>query len=189
MTRNSTKTFESYDICFNGHQGQVEIIKKFGKSEFRQLLIFGQSGRGKTHLVQALSNAAGNMDYGLRYTPKIKVVMAEEFYFTILKSAYGLPVNDFFCSKWDFDELMYASKAIIIDDLGKEKQEAEGKENFNNAFKMVLDKYRGKIIITTNLNREAIYKRYGEFIGNRLFDENITQTIVLGGKDYRTENK
>jgi DNA replication protein DnaC len=182
--QNLTKTFDNYDLRFNGHHGQVEIIKKFGKSEFKQLLIFGQSGRGKTHLVQALSNKAGLMDYGLKYTPKIKVVMAEEFYFTILKSAYGLPVNDFFCSKWDFDELMYASKAIVIDDLGKEKQEAEGKENFNN-----LDKYRGKIIITTNLNRKDIYERYGEFIGKRLFDENITQTIVLGGKDYRTEKK
>jgi len=181
------KTFKNYDINFNKHTWQVKAIRLFGKSRYRQLVIFGESGRGKTHLMQAILNGTGTYEKGFRSVKKVRFVRAEEFYFLILRSAFGMEVNDFFCPDFSFDDMM-ESRVIIIDDLGKEKKESKDKENFVTAFKLLLDKYKGKVIITTNMNKKSILDRYGEFIHNRIFDKNITLKILLTGKDYRKTN-
>lgn len=180
-----TKTFKNYDVTFNGHEKEVEEIRAFLKNDKKHLIIVGSTGRGKSHLCEAIANEAGRfINDQCQNENYVKFIKAEMLYYLFLKEAYGMDINKFFLPKNSLRQII-KSPIVIIDDLGSEKREPKDKENFVNAFKIFVDEFNRKLIITSNLDMAAMTTRYGEKIISRLFDVNITDIVVLEGKDYR----
>jgi DNA replication protein DnaC len=70
---------------------------------------------------------------------------------------------------------------VVIDDLGT--VEKSYTEFFKEQFKMFLDERRGKIIITTNLNKTQLIEKLNDKIVSRIYEN--SRTLQLKGCDYR----
>ncbi len=68
---NSNKTLESFDFDFNPHLNRQQILELAACEYVRQkrnLLVCGPTGVGKTHLSQALAQAAARQGFDVLFT-------------------------------------------------------------------------------------------------------------------------
>jgi len=190
-----TKTFKTYNTDQLKNESQVKEIKDFPDSDKKILLLFGKTGTGKTHLSYALMNQQGFRDSDIRYStfgfrqPNYKFVPSRKLYFLILEAMYpSLDIGKNFLPEYTYRALMsgdtHYNRGIIIDDLGSEKNDE--KENFKIGITQLLEEYRGKFVITTNLDISDIQERYGEKILSRISESCLP--IKIDGDDYRLRN-
>jgi len=74
---NSTKTLESFDFNFNPHLNRQQILELASCEYVRQkrnLLVCGPTGVGKTHLSQALAQAAARQGFDVLFTSVQKML-------------------------------------------------------------------------------------------------------------------
>lgn len=74
---NSTKTLESFDFNFNPHLNRQQILELATCEYVRQkrnLLVCGPTGVGKTHLSQALAQAAARQGFDVLFTSVQKML-------------------------------------------------------------------------------------------------------------------
>jgi DNA replication protein DnaC len=168
----NSKTFESFDPNYNGQTSDMNIIIGFLTRESdKRLILKGDVGRGKTHLSQACKN------YFVEHGERAEIISARRLY-RLFRELEG------FDCEYIYEKAMkriWSAKLFIIDDMGNEKQ--NDTQVFNQNLIEILDEFKGKIIITTNLSEPDMEKIYGAKIVSRLYD-NAT-VIVLKGKDYR----
>jgi hypothetical protein len=186
------KSFKDYDTKRLNNAKEVESIKKFPDSDKKILLLFGKTGTGKTHLSIALMNQQGFRESNVSYKkwgfkqPNYKFIAARKLYFLILEAMYpSLEIGESFLPEYTYKSLTAGdhefNRGIIIDDLGSEKNDE--KENFKIGLTQLLEEYRGKFIITTNLDLKDLGIRYGDKILSRLLESCLP--IAIDGADYR----
>lgn len=166
-----------YDTMTDSVNRALDFIEGF-KNSYSNLLISGKTGTGKTFLSNCITKKL--IDIGI--------------------SVLYLPANDFFeyCKKSQFsqgeesknagDELDFITNAecLVIDDLGSEMSNSFT----NNQLFVLLEKRDLKklhTVITTNLNRTQIQKRYSDRIYSRLFAGYAY--LRMPGSDNRIKQK
>ena len=145
------------------------------------VLLVGDTGVGKTHLMQCMASLAIQKGYMVKYTT------AFNFNQEMLK--YHIANLD---AKEDIINPYLKSDILFIDDLG-----SENKINSvtNEYLYLVLNERmlnHKKTVITTNLNLKQIQDSYGERIFSRLLHKKQSVKVNLGSVDLRTglkENK
>ena len=193
------RTFENFNwnlVKIIDHKGKpldIDKIKKFPVSPHLNLLMLGDTGIGKTHLAEAIYNqykkkretdpdiqALWSGDRRDKMCKIAKAIGAYDLYLYALK--YATPVDgnidaDGRAGMWN----LMKSEFLDIDDLGSEKQTE--KEVFNTGLKDLLEKHRGKRVVTSNLCLKDLRERYGEKIFSRLMERCII--AIIEGEDYR----
>ena len=132
------------------------------------LLLQGGTGLGKTYLMHCIGNA-----------------LADRGFTVLLTSAYQL--NQAVLSSWDADrlDLFLGVDLLLIDDLGAEPllQKVTGE----TLFTLVNERQNASraVILSTNLNRADIARRYGERFLSRITDRRCASVFLLEGGDLR----
>ena len=159
---------------FEGHEDVIEKIKEFVNSkEFLRLILVGPVGTGKTHLAYGAIRYAYHNGLGAIFIPSedLELVLRDKF------------------MSWDKEKVESSDRMIntimdlgivVIDDLGEEYDP----DSYARGLKWFLDKYKGKIIITTNLNSEDIARRFGEKVLSRIVEKSVIISTA-GWPDYR----
>lgn len=170
-------TFDNFDVDYKGGNpallsAALKAAKVFMKSKTGKLILMGRNRIGKTHLAKAIQLKEGyHRNNDNREEPFVKLIEAPQFYYMGLKETWPeMVIGDSFRPEWGYKKML-GSEGIIIDDLGNEKTDM--KDNFIIFFTSFLDRFTGKLIITTNLNKYEMIDRYGQRIQSRLFEDCI----------------
>ena len=144
---------------------------EYPESEYRDLLLTGSTGLGKTFLLRAMAERLIERDVNVLIISAYKML-------EILRKSYF--ENDNSAS-----ELLDA-EVLMIDDLGSEPlmQNVTVEQLFN-----LLNERQNKglsTVISTNLEMSKFRERYTERIASRLRDSRSCKVISLLGKDIRT---
>lgn len=153
-----------------------KYIDELDKSSIDTFLIMGDTGVGKTHLLQCMTS------YSLSKNMLIKYVSAFNFNQDMLK---------YHCAKLEEKEEILSpylnSDIVFIDDLGTENKI----NNVTNEYLYLIinDRMQShkKTIITTNLDFEQIQETYGERIFSRLMHKKYSKKINFPGTDLRVK--
>jgi len=152
-----------------------DFAENFSADTYRNFLFFGGTGLGKTHLSSAVAKAVIDRCFDVLYVSASGMVADFEFK-RFGNSAIEGDVGD--TSRY------YSADLLIIDDLGTE---------VSNQFSIacIHDVINSRIIskkstiISTNLHKEDIGKRYWERITSRLYGEYLL--VPFTGKDIRRQ--
>jgi len=170
-------TFDTFDS-----QVQLSAARKcinFAASdEKKKLILCGKTGLGKTHL------ARGILVYKLKAFQTCKWLKAPDLadLFRRCQSYHDFAARDL--AQRDYDYAIEA-QCVFLDDLGSERIITDS-DLFPEQFKIFLENLKGALVVTTNMDSEAIEKRYHEKITSRLFEN--ADAIVLQGSDYRSRS-
>ncbi len=169
-------TFESFDQTWKGTEKAFAAARALGEGLTGApfLLIYGSTGNGKTHLIEATVIALGLRGIWARYW-----TAAEMFAFIKagINAQPGHPdVNDRI-------EHLSSSQVLVLDDLGVERD-----SNWNwSQLEMIIDyryRFRNITIITTNLDIDELEQK-SERIVSRFSDPDVARLVLNRGEDYR----
>lgn len=135
----------------------LEFVEKFD-TEFKNLLLYGKSGLGKTFLCNCIAKAL--LDEG-------KVVL----YLTSAQLFKVIEKEKFNKDEEDTDEtlnMIYDADLLIIDDLGTEFQTSLTTSEFFNIINIRFIK-RKPVIISTNLEPKDIKEKYSDRVLSRIY--------------------
>ena len=144
---------------------------EYPESEYRDLLLTGSTGLGKTFLLRAMAERLIERDINVLIISAYKML-------EILRKSY-------FENDDSANELLDA-QVLMIDDLGSEPlmQNVTVEQLFN-----LLNERQNRglsTVISTNLEMAKFRERYTERIASRLRDSRSCKVISLLGKDIRT---
>ncbi len=165
--------FEDKDKIKNVYTKMQNWCEKFETTKYKNVLITGNTGVGKTYLVESICN---------KMIAKNVVVN----YYT----AFAL--NDLFLKyRTSFNENraglldgVLECDVLIIDDLGSEPNTKNNEEYFYSVFNERLAKNKSTII-TTNLDLEQLLYRYGERTFSRLCNKVNSIMFKIDNSDLR----
>lgn len=165
--------FEDKDKIKNVYTKMQNWCEKFETTKYKNVLITGNTGVGKTYLVESICN---------KMIAKNVVVN----YYT----AFAL--NDLFLKyRTSFNENraglldgVLECDVLIIDDLGSEPNTKNNEEYFYSVFNERLAKNKSTII-TTNLDLEQLLHRYGERTFSRLCNKANSIMFKIDNSDLR----
>ena len=139
-------------------------------------VFMGPTGTGKTFLASCI---AGELEKNGKTVYFLSAIALNRFF-----------LQSFERESYRSVSLLSDCDLLIIDDLGAEPIYKKVTVEF---LKLVLDERFAKkhpVIITTNLDREKIFERYGERIYSRIFDEsNLDENNLFQGEDLRTKKR
>lgn len=175
------KTIETFDFSSSSVDKIIinEILTLKFINEFKNILLFGPSGVGKTHLATAIAYVA------TQHRIKTKFITANDLILQ-LESAQNANKLDSY-----FKRVIAVSKLLIIDEFGYLKF---NEKQANLFFQIINKKYEtGSIIITSNLS----FTKWKEVLNN---DEALTSAILdrlihhshiinISGESYRLKQK
>jgi len=170
-----TQTFENFDGSRLQKPEIINKIKSFPNSEYKNLLLIGKPGVGKTHLANALINQISH-----EVKNKSNLLTAKALYDLFFESIISDTLME---AKQKIKEL-HESWYLFIDDLGDERHTE--KEVFNSEFKPFIDLFQGRFVITSNLNYSSMIKIYGEKITDRLYQNALI--IPVNASNYRLKD-
>jgi len=175
--------FDNFNPDFNNQHAQLEKVKSFKNSVKNTLFLVGTVGVGKTHLAKEFSKLYNKKKIGdlmsVGYRDTCAFIPVRDFHFLLYE--YMFPDMEYTGSLKIYFKDLFCMECVIIDDLGTEPIENKG--YFRSGLQDFLDRFTGKLLITTNLNGEALQEKYGEKIFSRLC-ENM-EWVDMVGKDYR----
>ena len=148
-----------------------EWAERYPEVQYRNLLLSGKSGLGKTFLLRAIAERLIRRDVNVLMISAYKML-------EIVRKAYFS--ND------ETAEEITGTEVLMIDDLGSEPlmQNVTVEQLFN-----LLNERQNRglsTIISTNLTIPEFRNRYTERIASRLRDRNYWKVITLEGKDIRS---
>jgi DNA replication protein DnaC len=150
------------------------FARDFGEGS-PNLLMMGGTGLGKTHLSTAICAAVIGGGHDVQYETSQNVIA------DFTHERFGRGYNDNSSSKTD---RYFDCDLLVIDDFGAEETNQFTVSCFYNLINTRFNS--GKpIIINTNLQPEAIAKRYTDRIASRLFGE--FTVLSFNGKDVRMQ--
>jgi DNA replication protein DnaC len=175
------RRLEDFDWKFNGQAIDRAQIEQLATGEFlrrhENLVMVGQSGVGKSHLLEALGRRYGELGYRVRYTTSADLLQD-------LRSSLAdqtLPRRIGYWSRFDL---------VIIDEFGFDRIERSECPQAANLFYKVIDARSGKrsTALATNIDFEA----WSEYLGDpplamAFLDRIVDGAILLKirGKSYR----
>ena len=186
--RNLNYKFENFEVDSNNkkvYQSLKEYSEKLANSvERKGLILVGNNGVGKTHLVCSIANELIKNGIPIIYGTLINL-LAE------LKNTYDVDNN---ISEMKIIKLYEKVDLLIIDDLGKEKPSEWGLEKL---FTIINSRYENNlpVIITTNYDQNSLINRLsinGEIetaksIISRLYE--MCYLVKIEDRDHRIKNK
>lgn len=174
------KTLETFEWAFNKTIDRVQI-EQLATGDFLRrranLIMVGQSGVGKSHLVQALGLRACALGYRVFYTTSSQMLAD----LTASRADKTLAANLRHYASWD---------ALLIDEFGFDRIEREEcPQAAHLLYKVIAARHQKRsTVIVTNLT----FDKWGEYLGDaplamalldRLVDGAIT--IKIHGPSYR----
>lgn len=146
-------------------------IASLPSPEKPNLLIVGQSGRGKSFFGNAIARAA--IEKGI---PTLKTT-AYQCIQTIL---------DGIETRADAITPYLSSDFLILDDLGTEAMVPN--VTVETVFRILNERTAANLptVLITNLDREGLFERYGERVASRMIDGALTAIVLLRGDNLRT---
>ena len=177
----------------------INDLKNMLESNDKFYIISGKTGVGKTHITYCMlayflkklherivKTESSRYDAKDEYNSekwRYNCISAGQVYFSYMRYMYTGIESDKSLA-YDFKIMLY-SRLLIIDDLGTERKDEKG--TMINALLELLDFPNIKIIITTNLSKLDLKKKYGDKIYSRLSMD--SKWYSLENQDYRRLGK
>jgi DNA replication protein DnaC len=174
------KTLIDFDWQFNGATIDRVRIEALAECEFiarrQNLLWVGQSGVGKSHLIQAIGQCACVLDYRVRYETSASILQE----LTAALADRTLPRRLRYYGRFDL---------VILDEFGFDRLERiESPEAASLLYKFINARSGRSTALVTNIEFEA----WGEYLGDpplamAFLDRIVDGAIImkLKGKSYR----
>lgn len=173
---------DDYSIFDKGLKSKIKVIydkmkqfvDKLDTTSFDNVIILGNTGVGKTHLIECMAT------YAIESGRQIKYTTAFNFNQDMLK---------FHCAKLnEKSELMepyLKSDILFLDDLGTENKINNVTDEY--LFSVISERMQNhrKTVITTNLDLGQIQDVYGERIFSRLMHKKQSLKFNFEGSDLR----
>ena len=146
------------------------------------LMLMGLVGNGKTSLAKAIGNLIqflSEREYGPTHCKKVRFIKAK----TVCQLCGERDGNKE--AREDYGSL-FTEELLIIDDLGEEPNEVMVFGNVYTPIKDLLsERYDSRrfTIITTNLNADQLFERYGPRIYDRM--KEVYTSIIFENESYR----
>lgn len=187
-TLDRTHTFKNsnFDI-FDDKEKVKKIYAKIeewssilDESQYKNLLLSGPTGSGKTYLSECIANKL--IDNGVEVG----------FYSAFALSSIFLKFHTTFGSeeeKYDVLDEVLNAPVLFIDDLGSEPKYNNVTEEY--MYVLITQRLKNHLptIFTTNLLPEDIASRYGERTFSRICNKLTTLTVLLDGNDVRLKKR
>lgn len=176
------KTLEAFDWTFNSKSVKRDEIEELATCDFirrRDNLVWvGQSGIGKSHLIQAIGARACALGYRVRYTTSANLIM--DLNASLADQTFPMAIK------------RYAQRPdwLIIDEFGFDKIEREECSRATNLLYKVIDARsgRGSTAVVTNVD----FDKWADYLGDpplamAFLDRVVDGAIIskLRGKSYR----
>lgn len=146
-------------------------------SKYKNLLLSGPTGVGKTYLVESICNNLISKNVVINYYTA--------FALNDLFLKYRTSFNE---NKAGLLDGVLQCDVLIIDDLGSEPNMKNNEEYFYSVFNERLANNKSTII-ATNLDLEQLFKRYGERTFSRLCNKANSILIKINNTDLRLKRK
>jgi DNA replication protein DnaC len=175
------KPLSQFDWEFNREAIDRTQIAELAGGDFikrrENLIMVGQSGVGKSFLLQAIGEAACVLNYKVRYTTS--AAMLEDL--TAAIADRTLPERVRYYANFDF---------LIIDEFGYDHIECEQSPQSANLFFKIIDARNGRrsTALATNMDFKVWDKNLGESnLAGAFLDRIIDGAVILkiNGKSYR----
>lgn len=147
-------------------------LSKFPNNKFKNLVITGPTGTGKTYCAKLIQHELTQKGFNVQITSTFNLIKRMKDY---LFGQDANVLNDFF-----------ESDLLIIDDLGAEPSIKNSDELLHT---VINERYSENkpFIVTTNLTKDQVSTRYEDRILGRIYDKNRSAIIIFNGKDLRIE--
>ena len=178
------QSFDNYDLGYfkagderNDMKQVLEYCRKyaadFDSKTSENMLFYGTTGLGKTHLSTSVAKAVIDRGYDVVYET------AQEFFDDFEHEKFS---RDFNSDKQSVTEKYFDCDLLIIDDLGTELSTQFTVSCLYNIINTRINNEK-PMIINTNLTQKELRQRYADRITSRLFGE--FSVMVFSGEDIR----
>lgn len=180
------QSFKNYSLdYFSRDPKHFEIMKhnkeflqnyalSFAPQSSKGILMIGGTGLGKTHMSSAVAKCVIEKGFDVFYTGAID--MLSQFEYNRFRN-YSSDENEMINRYFDCD-------LLIVDDLGTELTNQFSVSTLYNLINVRLSRKK-PMIISTNLSKDEIKKRYTDRITSRIFGEFFVLPFV--GTDVRAQ--
>lgn len=184
----ATQNFENFDLSYymedaSAHRRMTQIHAKmqqyadtFVPGQAGNLVLFGGTGLGKTHLSTAVARTVIEQGHDVLYVSAVSLLSDFEAQRFGNHTSGGETGSD--------TERYFSCDLLIVDDLGTEVTNQFTTSVLYNLINTRLNRKRATII-STNLNQEEFRKRYWDRITSRVLGEYTVLPFL--GKDIRAQ--
>ena len=151
---------------------------KFEQSDYKNLLLSGKTGVGKTYIVESICNKLIKKD--------AFVCFLSSFALNNMFLKFHTTFDD---SKGKILDSVLNCDALIIDDFGTEPKYKNVTEEY---FYLILNERlcnNKRTIITTNLSLEGILEKYGDRVFSRICNKRNSLLLRIENNDLRLKRK
>ena len=168
--KQSAKTLETMKISFDKVRGFAE---NFDCNTYENLILFGGTGLGKTHLSTAVAKVVIDKGFDVLYVTATRIISDFE-----QKRFGGAEKDSIDTARY------YSADLLIIDDLGTEMST---QFSVSCVYEIINARIiaRKSTIISTNLGNEEITKKYWDRTTSRIFGE--YSPVLFRGTDVRRQ--
>jgi len=186
------QTFDNFDVSLypdKNKMGRIKAVcmeyaRSFNVDGKNSLLFIGGTGLGKTHLSSAIAHAAINRGCDVMYDTAQNILY--NFERERFSSFRQEDASSSGSARYERTERYFECDLLICDDLGTEYT---GNTASAALYSLLNTRImaRAPMIISTNLNKDALDKRYVDRIKSRIFGEFAVMNFV--GNDLRFREK
>ena len=179
----SLSSFDSFSLAYSSGENYsamkkiLEYTMQYAATftpDSKSILMFGQTGLGKTHLSLAIANKVLEKGYGVIYDSAINILRSiEKEHFSHDHSS-------------EMIDLVMDTDLLILDDLGTEYETPFYNATIYNIINTRLNR-RKPSIISTNLDFSGISRRYDKRVMSRIISE--YSCLEFKGEDVRLQKR
>lgn len=179
----SLSSFDSFSLAYYSGENYsamkkiLEYTMQYAATftpDSKSILMFGQTGLGKTHLSLAIANKVLEKGYGVIYDSAINILRSiEKEHFSHDHSS-------------EMIDLVMDTDLLILDDLGTEYETPFYNATIYNIINTRLNR-RKPSIISTNLDFSGISRRYDKRVMSRIISE--YSCLEFKGEDVRLQKR
>lgn len=179
----SLSSFDSFSLTYYSGENYsamkkiLEYTMQYAATftpDSKSILMFGQTGLGKTHLSLAIANKVLEKGYGVIYDSAINILRSiEKEHFSHDHSS-------------EMIDLVMDTDLLILDDLGTEYETPFYNATIYNIINTRLNR-RKPSIISTNLDFSGISRRYDKRVMSRIISE--YSCLEFKGEDVRLQKR
>lgn len=179
----SLSSFDSFSLTYYSGENYsamkkiLEYTMQYAATftpDSKSILMFGQTGLGKTHLSLAIANKVLEKGYGVIYDSAINILRSiEKEHFSHEHSS-------------EMIDLVMDTDLLILDDLGTEYETPFYNATIYNIINTRLNR-RKPSIISTNLDFSGISRRYDKRVMSRIISE--YSCLEFKGDDVRLQKR